>query len=267
MLCEENENTLVFDNIEYANDCDISLYKDILGKWLEETSYLNVKMGSGYNGLISHNQFRSCGSVTPTITAREAYVMSYEDEIEIPNGREELECLESEEEAQRLIDSGEITYYTYLYCDSENEAVWLKENGQIENYFMPDPPELVALQTLHENICQLTGNYYENNTCVMIECSNIYSKLQNNEITYEQYLMNNRPVFTCLIYRTDNESHMGHFLDSFTLSLNDVEAILDPNNNLSINDIVQSHTLNYRISPLVYTFKSDELTEYEIDMS
>lgn len=137
-IWEENDNTLVFDNIEYANDCDIDLYKNILTKWLQKTTYPNVKMGTGYNELSNGQEFRFCEEAPkPTITAREAYVMSYEDEIEIPNNNSELEELESEEIAQKYIDSGEITYFTYLYCDSEINAVWLKENGILEPYFTP----------------------------------------------------------------------------------------------------------------------------------
>ena len=140
---EENENTLVFDNIEFANDADIALYKGIINEWLSETSYQNCKMGAGYNSLRNRGSFRSCGGVMPTVTPYEIFVISHEQESEAP-------VLKSEKEAEELLQKGidnnippftlgnkdiGVTYYDYVYCDSERSAYWMKEDGIVETYF------------------------------------------------------------------------------------------------------------------------------------
>ena len=157
-IWEENEDTLVFDNIELANDAELALYQNIIGKWLQENSYQNVKMGIGYNEIYRSGDFRECGRVCPTITPYEAYVLSYEDDADQPDvnqmaryvpfpteearakyiqlqEKDALLELKSEEKAQKLLEDGVINYYTYVYCDSENASVWLKENGKVEPYF------------------------------------------------------------------------------------------------------------------------------------
>ena len=150
-IWEEDENTLVFDNIEFANDADISLYKSAIGKWLSESSYPTIKMGTGWNEM-NDGTLRECGPVYPTITAYEAYVLSYEKDAEAPefyertapNKRENDKLLEldSVETAQKLLNEGRIDYYDYVYCDSENEAVYMKENGKVEPFFAIDEPIL-----------------------------------------------------------------------------------------------------------------------------
>ena len=128
---ELNRNTLVFDNIEFANDAEIAQYKEIIGKWVAESSYKNVIMGCGYNEFVN-DSFERAGAVTPPVTAYELYVLSYEDECD---AREEICELSSEREAQELMERGEITYFDYVYCDSERESVYLKKNGRIAEFF------------------------------------------------------------------------------------------------------------------------------------
>ena len=48
-LDDQNESTLVFDNIEFADDKDVSNYRDAIGAWCEKCQYQNVIMGNGYN--------------------------------------------------------------------------------------------------------------------------------------------------------------------------------------------------------------------------
>lgn len=128
---ELNDKTLVFDNIEFANDAEIDQYKEIIGKWVAESAYENVIMGCGYNTL-SSDTFEHAGAIIPPVTPYELYVLSYEDDC---YARDEICELPSEEEAKRLMDSGEITYYDYVYCDSENVSVYLKKDGQVAEYF------------------------------------------------------------------------------------------------------------------------------------
>lgn len=149
---EFNRNTLVFDNIEFANDTGdlIEHYKDIIGLWLENSEYENVVMGGGYNDLIYESNFDRAPDMVPPVTPYEIYVLSYEEDAELPSFSErtapnkqetdkekKLLCLKSEQKAEELLNEGRINYYDYLYSDTDDNKglYWLKENGVIAEYF------------------------------------------------------------------------------------------------------------------------------------
>lgn len=143
---ENDPDTLVFDNIEFANDAEISLYRKALGAWLQETPYKNVYMGCGYNDMLQNGQFRQVGAITPWVTPHEIYVISYERESEAPIFKTEIE-------AAKALEEGSVTYFDYVYCDSEQSSVAMKENGIVEPYFALDTlPEI-------ENECDLEDEY------------------------------------------------------------------------------------------------------------
>lgn len=125
---ENDDRTLVFDNIEFANDADIGLYKEAIGMWLKESHYENVYMGTGYNQMYNSGNFRTTEPLTPWVTPYEIYVISHEEESTAP-------IFNSEEEAKEALESGRVTYFDYVYCDSERNAVVMKENGRVEPYF------------------------------------------------------------------------------------------------------------------------------------
>lgn len=131
---EENEDTLVFDNIEFANDADIALYREAIGAWVRNSSYPNIKMGMGYNEMVHEvyegGSLRSCGRCIPPVTPYEIFVMSYEEDAEW-----EGKPFKNEEEARQALENGDVTYFDFVYCDSENQSVWMKENGVVEPYF------------------------------------------------------------------------------------------------------------------------------------
>lgn len=141
---ENDPTTLVFDNIEFANDAEISLYKEAIGAWLAESPYRNIYMGAGYNQLYSEGDFRSTDPITPSVTPYEIYVISHEEESQAP-------IFDSEEEAKEALESGRVTYYDYVYCDSENRALVMKENGRLEPYFRGVRPESVY-EGIYSNI-------------------------------------------------------------------------------------------------------------------
>lgn len=152
---EENEDTLVFDNIEYANDAELDHYKDILKEWLQLTDYKTIKMGAGYNTLSYNADFRICDPVNPTVTPYEIYVISHEEESEAP-------VFSSEEEAKNALDSGSVTYYDYVYCDSESNSVFLKENGRLEPYFGVEQENEETKEDIYEKINNIVARYHSN---------------------------------------------------------------------------------------------------------
>ena len=131
-IWEQDPDTMVFDNIEFKNDADVELYKGILGKWISQSEYKNVKMGTGYNqAILGHNgEFRYAGKINPPVNARVCYVISYEAEGEGV-------ILKSERDAQEKLDNGEISSTTYVYTDAGDygTTVWLKQNNTMEPYF------------------------------------------------------------------------------------------------------------------------------------
>lgn len=128
---ENDPNSLVFDNIEFANDAEIGLYRKDIGEWLKESPYENIYMGCGYNTLLENGDFRTVGAITPWVTPYEVYVISHEQESEAP-------VFNSEEEATKALEEGRVTYFDYVYCDSEHSSVAMKENGIVEPYFVLD---------------------------------------------------------------------------------------------------------------------------------
>lgn len=145
-IWEKNEDTLVFDNIEFANDADIALYKKVLGKWLENTEYGTVQMGTGYNGLLYEAKFEQAGGIQPNIDAKTVFILSHEEGSDAP-------VCKSIEQAEKLLQKGiknnippftegsksqGVTYFDYVYCDSERSSVYLKKDGRLADYFMSD---------------------------------------------------------------------------------------------------------------------------------
>lgn len=146
---EYDEETLVFDNIEFADDTELDRYKDIIGEWIVSSPYKNICMGLGWNSM-QDSSFKQAPDFTPPVTAREIYVMSYEEDSELPyfqdrtapnksemDNENSLMNLRSEEVAKEMLESGRINYYDYLYADVDDRKgiVYLKENFEISDYF------------------------------------------------------------------------------------------------------------------------------------
>lgn len=141
---EGDSDTLVFDNIEFANDADIALYKDAIAAWLTESPYVNIYMGTGYNQMLYNGNFRQVEPLHPGVTPYEIYVISHEEESEAP-------VFKSEKKAKEALEAGTVTYYDYVYCDSENRMVAMKENNVLEPYFTEDYVE--NRDSVMEEIC------------------------------------------------------------------------------------------------------------------
>ncbi len=156
---ELDEDTLIFDNMEFMNDAEVELYRGILKQWLTDSDYKNVRMGTGYNELVyGRNNFRNAGPARPPVTPYECYVISYEEGSEAP-------ILKSEEDAKEKLEKGEITYFDYVYSDScdHGTSVWLKEDGKLEPYFaqirISKRDFSVFLDNLGRNLAAATWNY------------------------------------------------------------------------------------------------------------
>lgn len=138
---EWDEDTLVLDNIEFANDAEIDQYKQAIGEYVLNSPYKNIIMGCGYNGLSreARGQLKVAPEVTPHVTPYDVYVLSYEDDADVQDGKDPDVVLEIKnvEKAKKLLDDGVVTYYDYLYSDVDDHkgTVYLKENGIVSPYF------------------------------------------------------------------------------------------------------------------------------------
>ena len=128
---EFDENTLIFDNLEYANDADSALYVDVLRKWLERSDYQNVYTGIAYNSCnsLNFNPDRRNGFVPP-VDAHTLYIVSGEEK--------EIEPFASESEASSYIDThgSEAASDEYVYSDAADSVFRFKENGKISEAFI-----------------------------------------------------------------------------------------------------------------------------------
>ena len=88
--------TLVFDNIELANDREVKTIFPILKKWLENSNYDNVVMGLGYN------------EVGEAIDLPEAPIPDFRD-----------------------LDEIEEKFEDEVYTDADEACVYLKKNGEV----------------------------------------------------------------------------------------------------------------------------------------
>lgn len=141
----EFNNCLVFDNIEFANDADIGLYRKAIGAWLQDSPYDNVFMGCGYNEFLVDSHFESVGGLTPSVTPYEIYVISHEKESEAP-------VFNNVEEAAQALESGEVTYFDYVYCDSERSSVIMKHDGLVVPYFTVDDLAELSVDNRDNNL-------------------------------------------------------------------------------------------------------------------
>ena len=141
---EANTDTLVFDNIEFANGAEIEKYVAPIAKYLANSPYRNIVMGCGYNEFSDMGSgFEKAPDYTPTVTARDIFVMSYEEDMWVADNKDEsMVCkIPSIEKAQELLDEGYVTYYDYLYSDTDDNkgVVYLKKDGELSKFFKNTP--------------------------------------------------------------------------------------------------------------------------------
>ena len=96
----EDTQSLVFDNIEFADDRQISQFAPILAKWCEEIPYNKVLMGNGYNKM-TNQDIRKVKGIDPPMT----------------------------KELYDLFDGDD------PYTDADKSCSVLKANGKVEPYF------------------------------------------------------------------------------------------------------------------------------------
>lgn len=152
-IWEDTRGRLVFDNIEFANDGDISMYYNPIGQWLMESGYENAIMGTGYNELArGMSGLTNCSPVIPWVTFEELYRLDknhvfsdmaqaqrFVEEFNTKIGNIPIVPLNSQN--QRIIRDrfpvGD-TYYGVVYTDADEHCKVLKEDGRVKECLLND---------------------------------------------------------------------------------------------------------------------------------
>ena len=120
-IWEKDKNTIIFDNIEFANDRELKDIQKVLTSWVESSPYKNVIMGCGYNELSSSINLQKSEAQYPELTAEEIYMLQDEDEYI------------SMEDARDMAESGDYDYDDFVYTDADEHCVFLKKNGVVDS--------------------------------------------------------------------------------------------------------------------------------------
>ena len=121
-IWEKDKDTIIFDNIEFANDRELKDIQKVLTSWVESSQYKNVIMGCGYNELSSSISLQKSEAQYPELTAEEIYMLQDEDEYDI-----------SMEDAKYMAESGDYDYDDFVYTDADEHCVFLKKNGVVDS--------------------------------------------------------------------------------------------------------------------------------------
>ena len=120
-IWEKDKDTIIFDNIEFANDRELKDIQKVLTSWVESSPYKNVIMGCGYNELSRSINLQKSEAQYPELTAEEIYMLQDEDEYV------------SMEDARDMAESGDYDYDDFVYTDADEHCVFLKKNGVVDS--------------------------------------------------------------------------------------------------------------------------------------
>ena len=126
----KDHNTIVFDNIEFANDRDISTVIDTLVQWCKDSRYENVIMGTGYNE-IRYEQFPEAPinhqALSKTeiaiLEAGNLYIDDHDKAKESDYNKAGIYFVKDDDDP-------------YVYSDALDKCVYLKKNGHIPEEVM-----------------------------------------------------------------------------------------------------------------------------------
>ena len=143
--CRKNDGeTLVFDNIEFADDRQIDQFAPILGKWCEEFPYHDIIMGDGWNAM-DNGKINHTNGVEPPVDGdmiwlmdKDGIVESSEDILSDWYPSPELAYEAIANKKINLEDYGiyDLSYDDLLpYTDADESCSILKADNQLEPYF------------------------------------------------------------------------------------------------------------------------------------
>ncbi|WP_373245506.1 leucine-rich repeat domain-containing protein [Lacrimispora indolis] len=155
-----DDKTLVFDNIEFANDRQIDQFAPILGRWCEASAYHNIIMGDGYNAM-DNGKINHTDAVEPPVDGKMVWLMDKDSIIDsskdmlsdqYPSSDLIYEAIASKElnlEDYGIYGSDDccISSDDFLpYTDADESCSVLKSDGKVEPYFKDALEEYLSMQ-------------------------------------------------------------------------------------------------------------------------
>ena len=127
-----NKNTLVFDNIEFANTSSESYEERVdslrgdLAAFAEKSDYKNIVMGCGYNEFKT-NKMEKATKPKLKLTAEEVYLMQYDNDAGV--------SFENIKQAEEYMATKKYKASDFVYSDID-ECVYIKHDNQVSPYLM-----------------------------------------------------------------------------------------------------------------------------------
>lgn len=131
---QTDEDTLVFDNIEFKDDASIRLYKDAIAEWCKASPYKSIYMGTGYNALNELNfdvysQYNDI-ELEPLFTGKTISILAQDADDDI-----EADYDEDDYDGKNAVSIGADDRESLLYSDAMSEVAILKEFGSLSKVF------------------------------------------------------------------------------------------------------------------------------------
>ena len=132
-IWEANPDTLVFDNIEFADTDDghraerINQLRGVIATWAMESGYKNIIMGCGYNEFGTKNMERA-----PIPELR----LTPEEVFMSPEGSYAEVFFDDIDDAEEYMQTEKYRPDDFVYTDTDERCVYIKKNGTVSDYLM-----------------------------------------------------------------------------------------------------------------------------------
>ena len=132
-IWEADPNTLVFDNIEFANTDNEHLYdraeqfRGIIAAWAMKSGYRNIIMGCGYNEM----EFRSMEPAPVPelrLTPEEVYALQEDNDAGV--------SFADIDKTREYMQTENYNPNDFVYTDANEQCVYIKKDGVVSDYLM-----------------------------------------------------------------------------------------------------------------------------------
>ena len=132
-IWKSDKNTLVFDNIEFANTDSNSMkerveqLRNVIAAWAMKAGYRNIIMGCGYNELATIHMPKA---PIPMIRLTPEEVFAFQ------KGNDANARFDNIDKAKKYMQTAEYKPDNFLYTDVDKHCVYIKKDGVVSDYLM-----------------------------------------------------------------------------------------------------------------------------------
>ena len=132
-IWETDRDTLVFDNIEFANTDRrhrserIEQLRGIIAAWAAESKYKNIIMGCGYNEL-GTGSMEQASVPELRLTPEEIFALQKSNDAGVSFG--------NIDEVRRYMQTEKYDPNDFVYTDADGQCVYIKKDGAVSDYLM-----------------------------------------------------------------------------------------------------------------------------------